>query len=99
MYDAGQDVPDELFPPVDPIAGYETWLEEFWELGTERQLGQTVGPIPASAIRERCQELPEQQQALFYRVMRALDRTYLHGNKPTKAFSKEMLQDAVGTTR
>lgn len=99
MYDAGQDVPDELFPPVDPFAGYESWLEEFWELGTERQLGQTVGPIPASAIRERCREMPEDQQELFFKVMRALDRTYLHGGKSTKTFSKEAFNEAVGARK
>ena len=52
MAERGRNAPDGFYdrPEVEP---HLTWLwDAFWELGTERQLGMTVGPIPGSKIRE-----------------------------------------------
>ena len=46
MVERGREAPDEFYdrPEVEP---HLTWLwNAFWELGTERQLGMAVGPIP-----------------------------------------------------
>jgi len=52
MAERGREAPPEFYdrPEIEP---HLTWLwNAFWELGTERQLGMSVGPIPASKIRE-----------------------------------------------
>lgn len=52
MAERGRNAPDAFYdrPEVEP---HLTWLwNAFWELGTERQLGMSVGPIPGSKIRE-----------------------------------------------
>ena len=54
------------------------YLQSFWELSTERQLGFTVGPIPDSAIRVygSAQHLSPAMMVLFKTVMRSMDSTY-----------------------
>ena len=52
MIEKGREAPAEFYdrPEVEP---HLTWLwNAFWELGTERQFGTVVGPIPGSRIRE-----------------------------------------------
>jgi hypothetical protein len=52
MIERGREAPAEFYnqPEVEP---HLVWLwNAFWELGTERQLGMTIGPIPGSKIRE-----------------------------------------------
>lgn len=79
----GKPIPAWLWPP-EPPAGYEGWLEAFWELGTERQIGMGLGPIPGSAIRAWCQDWPDARA--FHMVIRRLDAAYLdwqRGDKKT----------------
>ena len=58
MIDKGREAPEGFYnrPEIEP---HLMWLwNAFWELGTERQLGMSVGPIPGSKIREYlCDEL------------------------------------------
>jgi len=52
MIERGREAPPEFYdcPEVEP---HLVWLwDAFWELGTERQLGMTIGPIPGSKIRD-----------------------------------------------
>ena len=52
MAERGRKVPAAFYdrPEIEP---HLTWLwNAFWELGTERQLGMAVGPIPVSKIKE-----------------------------------------------
>jgi hypothetical protein len=56
MAERGRDAPDAFYdrPEIEP---HLVWLwSAFWELGTERQLGMSVGPIPGSKIREYLQD-------------------------------------------
>ena len=58
-------------PPVVP--GFEHWIDAFYDLSTDRQLGQVIGPIPdASIVRH-----PENVYRLFKRCIRAMDDVYL----------------------
>jgi len=52
MAERGRGAPEGFYdrPEIEP---HLVWLwAAFWELGTERQLGMTIGPIPGSKIRE-----------------------------------------------
>lgn len=75
----GRAVPEALEPP--PILeGYETWLEAFWELSTDRAQGlEKPGPIPAASIARHTQGWDPEEADFFRIVIRALDRTFLAG--------------------
>lgn len=77
----GRTIPERLWPP-DVWPGAELWLEAFWELGTERQIGMAVGPIPASAIRAYTAGWPEDEAERFRLVIRRLDAAYLGRSDP-----------------
>lgn len=54
------------------------YMQAFWDLSTERQLGFTVGPIPASSIYRYpgAQGLSPAMMCLFEAVIRKMDETY-----------------------
>lgn len=68
----GKPVPADLAPP-DLLPGYEDWIEAFWELGADRQLGQVAGPIPAASIARHTTDWPAHEASLFRRAIRAMD--------------------------
>ena len=80
MMDKGREAPAEFHdrPEVEP---HLLWLwNAFWELGTERQLGMTVGPIPASKIREYLHDELDLDGADYERtraIIRKADDAYL----------------------
>lgn len=82
----GRTVPESLCPP-DRLEGFGGWLETFWELDTERQVGMTIGYIPVSKIRQRCAGWPD--AGLFVSVMRRLDRAYVDWIMNSKGRSSE----------
>lgn len=63
-------------PPCQ--AGDAYYMQAFWDLSTERQLGFTVGPIPESAIQRYpgVEYLSPAMMALFKAVIRSMDSTY-----------------------
>ena len=54
------------------------YMQAFWDLSTERQLGFTVGPIPESAIQRYygVKGMSPAMMVLFKTVIRAMDQTY-----------------------
>lgn len=73
----GKDLPPALIPP-GVFPGYEGWLEDFWELSTDRQLGfGGAGPIPKSSIDRHIIGWKPSDADLFRSVIRALDRVVL----------------------
>lgn len=69
-------MPDHLIqPPVAP--GYEDWWNDFWELCTDRQIGNVIGPLPATSIDRHTAEWPAAQRSMFKTCMRAMDGVYL----------------------
>lgn len=65
------DEPEEM-----PMDAY--YMQAFWDLSTERQLGFTVGPIPRSAIQRYpgVEYLSLAMRVLFKAVIAAMDQTY-----------------------
>lgn len=64
----------------EPFSESGDWfyMQAFWDLSTERQLGFTVGPIPESAIRRYpgVEDLSPAMMVLFQTVIRRMDQTY-----------------------
>lgn len=73
-----RDIPDSLMPPDIPV-GYHSWLDAFWELSTDRQLGGmgSVGPIPRSSIQSHTLGWPADLAELFRCAIRAMDKEFL----------------------
>lgn len=70
-------MPDRLYPP-DVNPGAAAWLDDFFELGTDRQLtGYGAGPIPAASIARHVAGWCEYEAWQFRHVIRALDGAWL----------------------
>ena len=80
MAERGRDAPAEFYERPE-IASHLTLIwNAFWELGTERQLGMSVGPIPGSKIREYLREELELHGAEYERaraIIRKADDAWL----------------------
>jgi len=80
MAERGRDAPAGFYdrPEIEP---HLTWLwDAFWELGTERQLGMVVGPLPVSKIREYLRDEMELTGAEYDRakaIIRKTDDAYV----------------------
>lgn len=71
---AGAPIPDHLFPP-DILPGLQDWIEAFWELHTDRQIGMAAGPIPAASIDRwiAMGRVGPDEEWLFRKCIRAMD--------------------------
>jgi len=78
----GKRVPDRLYPPeVNP--GSVQWLDDFFELCTDRQLtNYGAGPIPAQSIFRHISGWPDGESTMFLIVIRALDAAWLKHQSP-----------------
>jgi len=80
MAGRGRDAPPEFYdrPEIEP---HLTWLwQAFWELGTERQLGMVVGPIPILKIREYLRDELDLHDTEYDRakaIIRRIDDAYV----------------------
>lgn len=64
---------------VKLLPGLDEWLDAFWRLSTERQIGMAVGPIPDSAITRWIADNNLKSEAkTFRRCIRAMDNVYLN---------------------
>lgn len=72
-----EEVPDELWPP-ELLPGVSEWFEAFRELGTDRQVGFSIGPIPAASIARHTQGWDEVEAERFRLVMRVVDSVFLN---------------------
>lgn len=71
----GRPIPAEYFPPK-VLAGYEAWLELFWEISTNRSVGMTFGDIPSLAIEFYIDRYSISDPDEFRFCIRAMDRAY-----------------------
>ena len=100
MAERGRDAPDGFYdrPEIEP---HLVWLwNAFWELGTERQLGMAVGPIPASKIREHLRDEMELTGAEYDRaraILRKADDAYLGMLNRRKDDGPKMADSAKAT--
>lgn len=69
--------------PPDILEGFGLWLDDFWRLSTEREIGFGVGPIPASAIDKHVEGWGYEDAELFERCIRAMDGVYLMRSNKT----------------
>ena len=100
MAERGREAPAEFHdrPEVEP---HLTWLwNAFWELGTERQLGAAVGPIPGSKIREYLRDEMELTGTDYDRaqaIIRRADDAYI-GMLNARKGDEPVLRDAAKAT-
>jgi|GEM_PF-1105785 len=100
MAERGRDAPTEFYdrPEVEP---HLTWLwNAFWELGTERQLGMSIGPIPISKIREYLRDELELHDAEYDHakaIIRKADDAYVGMVNRRKDDEPEMADAAKAT--
>lgn len=66
------------------LPGLAGWISDFFELGTDRQIGMQAGPIPAASIDRHTAGWPEDEAELFRHVIRAMDRAYLDSQRPDR---------------
>lgn len=65
------------------MAGTEAWLDDFFELGTDRSIGMNgPGPIPAASIIRHVEGWPDDEADMFRFVIRQLDQAYLGHLRP-----------------
>jgi hypothetical protein len=78
----GWRIPVALFPPTI-MPGTEGWLDDFFELGTDRAMGMnSPGPIPSASISRHVENWPEDEADTFRFVIRQLDQAYLGHLRP-----------------
>ena len=69
-------MPEDLQPP-EVMDGFGDWIDAFWSLSTERQIGMGVGPIPDSAIDRHAAGWGWEDADMFRFCIRQMDRVYL----------------------
>lgn len=79
----GSELPEEFEPP-ELLDGFGGWLEDFWELSTERQIGFGAGPIPGSAIEKHVAGWAYDDAEMFRFCIRELDGLYLMRQNKTE---------------
>jgi hypothetical protein len=100
MAERGREAPAEYYdrPEIEP---HLTWLwNAFWELSTERQLGNAVGQIPGSKIREYLRdelELEGPQYDHARAVIRRVDDAWLGMLNRRKEDGPDMADTAKAT--
>jgi hypothetical protein len=107
MAERGREAPDAFYDRPE-IASHLTLIwNAFWELGTERQLGMSVGPIPGSKIREYLRDEMDLYGAEYDRaraIIRKADEAWLDmlnarkGDEP-KLADQAKATDAEGVKR
>lgn len=60
------------------MPGAHEWLEAFWELSTDRQIGMSAGPIPSASIDAWADRrgMDDGERALFRSCIRAMDHEW-----------------------
>lgn len=74
--EAGHDIPPDMHPPP-LMQGFESWLDAFWELCTDRQIGMIKGPIPAASIDRWSAVMDPEVATMFRRCIRAMDAEWM----------------------
>ena len=107
MAGRGREAPDEFYDRPEVASHLTLIWNAFWELGTERQLGMSIGPIPGSKIREYLRDEMDLHGAEYERaraIIRKADDAYLgmlnarKGDEP-KLADQAKATDAEGVKR
>jgi len=84
-------LPDRIANAPQMYLGLELYYDAFWELGSCRALGWSVGPIPWVAINDYAVafDLDEEQRETLSYMVRVLDQAYLGYHAPKPAGKKK----------
>src|SRR5690554_1936865 len=84
----------ELEPP-ELLPGLSEWLDDFFELSTDRQIGMVAGPIPKASIDRHVEGWSHDEADMFRACMRAMDSVYLSNaeNGPEQTQSDNPARD------
>jgi hypothetical protein len=100
MREGGQ-IPDRIANRPRLILGLELYFLAWFDLDSERSIGNALGPIPRSKIAEYADEYhltPEQKEDMIY-LVRELDNDFLvrqAKKKPKPSDGKENAQGSGG---
>ena len=87
----GRPIPDSILNAPELTIGLELYLEAFFDLNHDRQIGMTLSPIPWSAMQRYAKHYDftaEQTEVLFFLLPR-LDAAYIEQeNKKNAANAK-----------
>ena len=81
LTDQGKSLPESLRMPT-LMPGCDVYLEDFFELSSDRQFGMIPGPIPASSIARHTRDWPEDEADRFRRVIRDMDQVFREHTAP-----------------
>jgi hypothetical protein len=79
LIERGQPPPSWYEEEPDCPPGLDYYMKAFWQLSTERSIGFSVGPIPASKIEEYGERRGFDRMTLenFIYIIRTMDAAYL----------------------
>lgn len=108
LYDSGREPPAEFFEQPELTADDLPYWNAFHVLGTERQLGMSLGPIPWSKVVAYADylDLDEHASERLHAIVRRVDGEYLSMLSPkskddeeNKMRSKASMNDPKGIAR
>ena len=100
MLERGREAPDEFYERPEVASHLTLIWSAFLELGTERQLGMSVGPIPGSKIREYLRDELELHGAEYDRagaIIRKVDEAWLGMLNARKGDEPKLADQAKAT--
>lgn len=101
-YDRGEEVPQAFFDRPEIEDDLRPYWAAFNDLGTERQIGMSLGPIPWSKVAEYADRYG-MDETLLQTVIRKVDSDYLKMLSPDsedkKMRSQASMSDGAGVAR
>jgi len=81
----GRELPPKIANAPTLLLGSDLWMDAFYELSSERQVGLMLGPIPWSSVRRwgQCFNLDEEQLEDLHWYMSRLDAAFLKHSATT----------------
>lgn len=78
-WERGIEPPAAFFERPELWPQNQMYWDAFWDLGSERQIGMGIGPIPRSAIKAYADEydMSVEEFDSLYRMLRIMDNEYL----------------------
>lgn len=95
----GKAVPAAFLDRPEIEAEHLLFWDAFWEIGTDRQLGSSIGPLPYSSLRRYAADhgIAGDLLDLFRGVLRMVDGHFIKLNSPAPP-GEEGLRDLIDPT-
>jgi len=95
LIEDGKEAPPQFYDQPEIMPGSQFYWDAFGDLGSDRQFGMGIGPIPYSAIRRYADSwdiVSRDEFAFFYGIIRSLDAEYMKlANAPKDKNKAEMV--------